>query len=160
MRVNLSNSWPIHQSVPEPKLLRDSYLNIKDGYALQLAVKKGSPIAIITGGNTRAVRKRFEGLGITDIYLNSSNKKLDFANFLKKHDLDPASVLYMGDDLPDYEIMKEVGFPTCPADAVVEIKQLSRYISNLDGGHGCVREIIEQVLRLQNKWMDGDAFHW
>jgi len=150
-----SQIMPMH-----PRGIPMRTINIKDGYALQLAVKKGYPIAIITGGNTRAVRKRFEGLGITDIYLNSSNKKLDFANFLKKHDLDPASVLYMGDDLPDYEIMKEVGFPTCPADAVVEIKQISRYISNLDGGHGCVREIIEQVLRLQNKWMDGDAFHW
>jgi len=135
-------------------------INIKDGYALQLAVKKGYPIAIITGGNTRAVRKRFEGLGITDIYLNSSNKKTDFEDFIKKHELEPATVLYMGDDVPDYEVMKQVGFPTCPADAVVEIKQISKYVSNLEGGHGCVREIIEQVLRLHNKWMDGDAFHW
>lgn len=135
-------------------------INIKDGYALQLAVKKNYPIAIITGGDSEAVRKRFKGLGITDIYLSSFDKKVDFKDFMSKNNLDPSNILYMGDDLPDYEIMKMVGFPTCPADAVTEIKQISRYISYLDGGSGCVRDIIEQVLRLHNKWMDGDAFHW
>lgn len=135
-------------------------INIKDGYAIQLAVKKQYPIAVITGGNSDAVMKRFNGLGVTDVYLNSFDKKKDFADFLSKYELDAPSVLYMGDDLPDYEVMKIVGFPTCPADAVVEIKQLSRYISNLNGGDGCVRDIIEQVLRLHNKWMDGDAFSW
>ena len=135
-------------------------INIKDGYAIQLAVKKQYPIAVITGGNSDAVMKRFHGLGVSDVYLNSSNKKQDFADFLSKYKLDASAVLYMGDDLPDYEVMKIVGFPTCPADAVVEIKQLSRYISNLNGGEGCVRDIIEQVLRLHNKWMDGDAFSW
>ncbi|MDX2444358.1 MAG: HAD-IIIA family hydrolase [Bacteroidales bacterium] len=135
-------------------------INIKDGYALQLAVKKNYPIAIITGGNSEAVRTRFQSLGITDIYLSSFDKKVDFADFRLKYDLDPSSILYMGDDLPDYEIMKLVGFPTCPADAVPEVKQVSRYISHLDGGNGCVRDIIEQVLRLHKKWMDGDAFHW
>jgi 3-deoxy-D-manno-octulosonate 8-phosphate phosphatase (KDO 8-P phosphatase) len=135
-------------------------VNIKDGYALQLAVKKGYPIAIITGGKTDAVKKRFESLGITDIYLGSYIKKENFEDFIYKYDLDPENVLYMGDDLPDYEVMKMVGLPTCPADAVTEIKQISKYISNLNGGEGCVRDIIEQVLRLHNKWMDGDAFHW
>ncbi len=135
-------------------------VNIKDGYALQLAVKKGYPIGIITGGRTPAVRRRFENLGVKDIYMGSSNKKEDFVRFLDKYSLDPANVLYMGDDLPDYEIMKMVGFPTAPADAVTEIKQSARYISWVDGGEGCVRDVIEQVLRLHNKWMDGDAFHW
>lgn len=135
-------------------------INIKDGYAIQLAIKKQYPIAVITGGNSDAVMKRFRGLGVSDVYLNSSNKKKDFADFLSKYEMDASSVLYMGDDLPDYEVMKIVGFPTCPADAVVEIKQLSMYISNLNGGEGCVRDIIEQVLRLHNKWMDGDAFSW
>ena len=135
-------------------------INIKDGYALQLAVKKKYPIAIITGGNSEAVRARFISLGITDIYLSSFDKKVDFENFRSKYELDSSHILYMGDDLPDYEIMKFVGFPTCPADAVTEIKQISRYISHLNGGSGCVRDIIEQVLRLHNKWMDGDAFHW
>jgi 3-deoxy-D-manno-octulosonate 8-phosphate phosphatase (KDO 8-P phosphatase) len=135
-------------------------VNIKDGYALQLAVKKEYPIAIITGGKTDAVKKRFMSLGITDIYLGSYIKKEDFKDFIYKYDLKSENVLYMGDDLPDYEVMKMVGFPTCPADAVTEIKQISKYISNLNGGEGCVRDIIEQVLRLHNKWMDGDAFHW
>lgn len=135
-------------------------INIKDGYALQLAVKKKYPIAIITGGNSLAVKKRFKSLGIKDIYLSSFDKKVDFEDFMAKYDLDASNILFMGDDLPDYEILKKVGFPTCPADAVTEIKQISRYISHLDGGKGCVRDIIEQVLRLHNKWMDGDAFHW
>lgn len=135
-------------------------INIKDGYAIQLAIKKQYPIAVITGGNSDAVLKRFRGLGVSDVYLNSIDKKKDFADFLSKYEMDASSVLYMGDDLPDYEVMKIVGFPTCPADAVVEIKQLSMYISNLNGGEGCVRDIIEQVLRLHNKWMDGDAFSW
>ncbi len=135
-------------------------VNIKDGYALQLAVRKGYPVGIITGGQTDAVRKRFENLGITDIYMGASYKKESFLKFLEKNDLNPAHVLYMGDDLPDFEIMQMVGFPTAPADAVTEIKQEARYISWLDGGMGCVRDVIEQVLRLHNKWMDGDAFHW
>ncbi len=135
-------------------------VNIKDGYALQLASKKGYPIGIITGGRTASVRQRFENLGVKDIYMGSSRKKEDFLRFLEKHNLDPVNVLYMGDDLPDYEIMQMVGFPTAPADAVTEIKQAARYISWYDGGEGCVRDVIEQVLRLHNKWMDGDAFHW
>lgn len=135
-------------------------INIRDGYAIQLAVKKGYLIAIITGGNTNAIRKRFEGLGVKDIYLKSHDKTRDFEDFISKYQLEPSSVLYMGDDLPDYKVMKEVGFPACPADAVVEIKQIAKYISHHNGGEGCVRDIIEQVLRLHNKWMDNDAFHW
>jgi len=135
-------------------------INIKDGYAIQLAVKKGYPIGIISGGKTAAVSQRFENLGVSDIFMGSSNKKEDFLKFLDRHSLDSKHVLYMGDDMPDYEIMQMVGFPTCPADAVVEIKQSARYISWLSGGEGCVRDVIEQVLRLHKKWMDGDAFHW
>lgn len=135
-------------------------INIKDGYALQLAVKKSYPIAIITGGTSSSVRKRFERLGIKDIYLNSSEKKDDLHDFIGKYQISPSAILYMGDDLPDLEPMQLVGFPTCPADAVVEIKQISRYISNYNGGEGCVRDVIEQVLRLHNKWMDTDAYHW
>jgi len=135
-------------------------INIKDGYALQLAIKKGYPIAIITGGNSSAVKKRFLNLGITDIYLNSFDKRKNLIHFVNKQGLEASSVLYMGDDLPDYNPMQFVGFPTCPADAVAEIKQISRYISHLNGGEGCARDIIEQVLRLHRKWMDGDAFNW
>lgn len=135
-------------------------INIKDGYALQLAVKKDYPIGIITGGSTHSIRLRFKNLGIKDVYMGSSNKIEDFKRFLKDHSLNAEEVLYMGDDLPDYEIMSIAGFPTCPADAVTEIKQRAKYISHIPGGEGCVRDIIEQVLRLHNKWMDGDAFRW
>jgi 3-deoxy-D-manno-octulosonate 8-phosphate phosphatase (KDO 8-P phosphatase) len=135
-------------------------INIKDGYALQLAVKKGYPIGIITGGSTFSIRQRFKGLGITDIFMGASNKIKDLERFIHDHRLNISDVLYMGDDLPDFEIMSVVGFPTCPADAVTEIKQKAKYISPFNGGEGCVRDVIEQVLRLHNIWMDGDAFHW
>ncbi len=135
-------------------------INIKDGYALQLAVKKGYPIGIITGGSTHSIRARFKNLGIQDVFMGASHKIEDLYRFLKLHELNAEEVLYMGDDLPDFEIMSAVGFPTCPADAVTEIKQKAKYISHINGGEGCVRDIIEQVLRLHNKWMDGDAFHW
>lgn len=135
-------------------------MNIKDGYATQLAVKKGYPIAIITGGRSRAVKTRFKNLGVTDIYLNSYVKIDAFEDFKHKYSLNAENILYMGDDLPDYEVMKRVGFPTCPSDAAEEIKAISIYISDRNGGYGCVRDIIEQVLKLQNNWMDGDAFSW
>ena len=135
-------------------------INIKDGYAIQFAIKKGYPIAILTGGNSESIRKRYMRLGVTDIYLKSQNKREDLEDFLCKYQLDPSTILYMGDDLPDYEVMTRVGFPTCPANAVVEIKLISKYISNIDGGEGCVRDVIEQVLRLHSKWVDTNSFHW
>jgi len=135
-------------------------INIKDGYAIQFAIKKGYPIAILTGGNSESIRKRYMRLGVTDIYLKSQNKREDLEDFLCKYQLDPSTILYMGDDLPDYEVMTRVGFPTCPANSVVEIKLISKYISNIDGGEGCVRDVIEQVLRLHGKWMDTNSFHW
>ena len=143
---------------PTGDLMRS--MNTKDGYALQYAVKRGYPIAIITGGNTESVALRFRGLGITDIYLASSYKTEDFNDFIFKYDLSPEQVLYMGDDLPDYEVMKKVGVPCCPADAVEEIKSVSHYISPYGGGKGCVRDVIEQVLRLHGRWMDGQSFTW
>jgi 3-deoxy-D-manno-octulosonate 8-phosphate phosphatase (KDO 8-P phosphatase) len=143
---------------PTGELMRS--MNTKDGYALQHAVKRGYPVAIITGGNTESVALRFRGLGITDIYLASSHKVDDFTDFLCKYDLASEEVLYMGDDLPDYELMKKVGVPCCPADAVEEIKSVSQYVSPYDGGKGCVRDVIEQVLRLHGRWMDGQSFSW
>ena len=134
--------------------------NIKDGYVIQLAVKMGFPIAIITGGKTEAIRVRFEGLGINDIYLGSSFKTKNFDAFLKKHNLNAQDVLYMGDDIPDIEVMRIAGVPCCPSDADSEIKQVASYISDKKGGEGCVRDVIEQVLRLHNKWMDTDALTW
>jgi len=135
-------------------------MNTKDGYAIQYAVKRGYPIAIITGGRTESVGERFANLGVQDIYLGASDKIRDFSEFRDKYGLTNEEILFMGDDLPDYEIMKVCGVPCCPADAVEEIKSLSVYISHVKGGDGCVRDIIEQVLRLHGKWMDGEAFSW
>jgi len=143
---------------PSGDLMRS--MNTKDGYALQYAVKRGYPIAIITGGTSESVALRFKGLGITDIYLGSYFKTDNLSDFLFKYDLKLEEVLYMGDDLPDYEVMKQVGVPCCPADAVEEIKSTAHYISPYSGGKGCVRDVIEQVLRLHGRWMDGEAFVW
>ncbi|MDA3780818.1 MAG: HAD-IIIA family hydrolase [Bacteroidales bacterium] len=139
---------------PEGDLIRA--VNIKDGYIVQYAIKKGYPIAIITGGNSEAVRERFKKLGVTDIYLSSNDKLDDFKDFYFKYGLNPDNILYMGDDIPDFELMKNVGVPTCPADAIEEIKAISKYISTYNGGEGCVRDVIEQVLRLQGHWLENN----
>ena len=136
-------------------------VNIKDGYALQLAVKRGLHVAIITGGRTEAVRKRYEGLGIPDVHLGASVKITVYEAFRAKYGLQPDEVLYLGDDIPDYEVLRLVGLPCCPADAAPEIKQVCRYISHRNGGYGCGRDVVEQVLRAQGKWMsDEKAFGW
>ena len=135
-------------------------INLRDGYALQLAIKKGYKISIISGGNSNSFRKRLNLLGIDDVNLNSSNKKSVFEAFLEKENLSTSEVLYMGDDIPDYQVMKLTGVAACPSDADSEIKQISQYISDKEGGAGCVRDVIEQVLRLHGKWMNNDAFVW
>lgn len=126
--------------------------NIKDGYAMQLAVKKGYHMAVITGAKTNAVELRLQGLGIKNIYLNASYKMPLFLDFLAKHNLRPEEVLYVGDDLPDQEIMEKVAIAVAPGDAVQEIKDISNYISPFNGGEGVVRDIIEKVLKVQGKW--------
>jgi 3-deoxy-D-manno-octulosonate 8-phosphate phosphatase (KDO 8-P phosphatase) len=143
---------------PTGELMRS--MNIKDGFAINYIIRKGYPVAIITGGDTESVRVRFEKLGVKDIYMRSRNKIVDFEDFLARRGLKAAEVLYMGDDLPDYEVMKQVGVPVCPADAADEIKGVAMYISDRDGGSGCVRDVIEQVLRVQGKWLEPDAFIW
>jgi 3-deoxy-D-manno-octulosonate 8-phosphate phosphatase (KDO 8-P phosphatase) len=135
-------------------------VNLRDGYALQLAVKKGYHIGVISGSSSKEYRKRLKLLGVTDIYLNSRSKLDHFNTFLDKYKLDKADVLFMGDDIPDFEVMKEAGVPVCPSDADSEIKQVASYISDKKGGEGCVRDVIEQVLRLHDNWMDSDAFTW
>lgn len=136
-------------------------VNIKDGYALQLAVKAGYHVAIITGARTEAVKVRYNGLGITDVYVGASIKRICFDELLSKYNLQPDEVLYMGDDIPDYEVMQLCGLPCAPADAAVEIKAISKYISPRNGGEGCGRDVIEQVMRAQGKWMDkANAFGW
>lgn len=135
--------------------------NIKDGYALQLAVKCGLKVAIITGGRSEAVRARYMGLGITDVFQGVSVKLTCYEDWLVANELKPEEVLYMGDDIPDYEVMSRVGLPACPADADPEIRQISHYISPQCGGMGCVRDVIEQVLKAQGFWMaDKTAFGW
>ena len=135
--------------------------NIKDGYALQLAVKKGLIVAIITGGKTEAIRVRYEGLGLKDVFLGCSIKVKEYNHLMEKYNLCPEEVMYMGDDIPDYEVMSLCGCPVCPADAAPEIKAVSIYISHRNGGYGCGRDVIEQVLKAQGKWMDGnEAFGW
>ncbi len=135
-------------------------MHVKDGYALHLAARKGYRIGIISGGSSASVLNRFTTLGITDVFLGISNKLAVFDKYLIDNDLEPSQVLYMGDDIPDYEVMQKVGIAACPADAAVEIKSISSYISSHKGGEGCVRDVIEQVLKMQGHWLNDDGFHW
>jgi 3-deoxy-D-manno-octulosonate 8-phosphate phosphatase (KDO 8-P phosphatase) len=150
-----SEMIPLHPS-GEPMRM----VNTKDGYALQLAVKQGLCVAIISGGKTDAVRIRYQGLGSKDIYLGSSLKIKDYNDLKAKYNFSDEEILYMGDDIPDLEVMRNCGLPCCPKDAVPEVKDLSLYISNKDGGHGCARDVVEQVLKAQGTWMADEAFGW
>lgn len=127
-------------------------MNIKDGYSLKAAVEAGYKVCVISGGTNEGVRTRLKGLGITDIYLGIHDKMEKFQEFLAMHQISPSTVLYMGDDIPDYEVMKHVGLATCPKDAVPEIQTIAHYISQKKGGKGCVRDVVEQVLKVQGKW--------
>ena len=145
--------------MPDGEQVRN--MNIKDGYALQLAVKKGYKIAIISGGKSEMVRKRLNGLGIFDVYLAASSKIETYKEFIELYKLNAEEILYMGDDIPDYEVMQVIGVPTCPSDAATEIKEICIYVSDKKGGKGCVRDVIEQVMRVQGKWFDTtDGFIW
>jgi YrbI family 3-deoxy-D-manno-octulosonate 8-phosphate phosphatase len=136
-------------------------VHIKDGYALQLAVKKGFEVGIITGGSTESVRIRYQRLGIRHIYLHSHIKSNDYEDFLLTTGLQDENILYCGDDLPDYPVMTRVGLPVAPADAAPEIKQIAKYISPLPGGDGIARDIIEQTLKIHGLWTpDATAFGW
>lgn len=133
--------------------------NVKDGFALQLAARLGYNIAIITGGYSVSIEKRMEMLGIKDVFVRSASKVEVLQKYMETKNLKPEEIIYMGDDLPDYPVMKMVGLPVCPADAVPEIKYISLYISHLGGGKGAVRDIIEQVLKAQDKWMKDFTFY-
>lgn len=144
---------------PEGEPLR--MVSTKDGYALQLAVKKGLKIAIITGGNTQSVRVRFESLGIKDIHLSAANKLPVLKEWMQANELLPDEVAYMGDDIPDLQCMRHVGLPCAPHDAVWEVKATAQYISRFSGGYGCVRDLLEQILKAKGQWLsDADAFGW
>ena len=140
-------------------------VNIKDGYALQLSVKKGLKIAIITGGNTRAVEVRFNGLGITDIYQKAADKLPVLKKWMEQNGLEPEEVAYMGDDIPDLTCMRHVGLPCCPHDAAWEVRMSARYISPFNGGYGAARDLLEQILKVHGHWLPSHdapahAFGW
>lgn len=135
-------------------------MNSKDSYALQYAAKIGYRIFIITGGDSKEVKKRLLGLGITEVVLSANNKVAVFDQLAQQYSIDSQKVVYMGDDIPDLELMKKVLLPSCPQDSAVEIKQIVRYVSPFFGGKGCVRDIIEQTLRVQGKWMLPEAHEW
>lgn len=134
----------------EGHLLRS--VNIKDGYAIQLAVKKGYNLWIISGGTSAAMQTRFNNLGMTEAHIRVQDKKALLHELIAKYNTPIESILYMGDDMPDYTVMQMCGLPTCPADACTEIKGISKYISPLNGGMGCVRDVIEKVLKLNGDW--------
>lgn len=128
-------------------------MDTKDGFAIKYALNKGFKIAIISGGKDKGLKIRLQDLGIKNIFLGFTDKERPFNDFIKNEDIKPNDILYMGDDIPDIKIMKKVLLATCPNDAVIDVKEISDYVSPLNGGQGCVREIIEQVLRVQNKWI-------
>ena len=136
-------------------------VNIKDGYAIQLAMKMGLRIAIISGCKIEAVRTRYEGLGMEDIYLGAAVKIKTYEEFKKKYGYADDEVMFMGDDIPDMEVLRRVGCPVCPHDACPEVRAVCCYVSQYDGGRGCGRDVIEQTLRAQDKWLkDEKAFGW
>jgi 3-deoxy-D-manno-octulosonate 8-phosphate phosphatase (KDO 8-P phosphatase) len=134
--------------------------NIKDGYALQLAVKCGYNVCAISGSRSKTAIYRLNSLGITDVYLGAHIKVDKFKIYLEEKHLIATNVLYMGDDIPDLDVMRLAGLPVCPADAVEEIKAVSSYISPCNGGRGAARDVIEKVLKIQDKWMSEEAYSW
>lgn len=136
---------------PTGEMLR--VMNIRDGFAMKAAVESGYHVCIISGGSNEGVRIRLRNLGITDIHLACPDKVETFKEYTDIYNIKPEQVLYMGDDIPDYHVMKLVGLPTCPLDSSPEIKEISSYVSHKNGGRGAVRDVIEQVMRVQGKWM-------
>jgi len=136
----------------EGEMLRT--MNIRDGYAMKAAIESGYNVCIISGGSNEGVRIRLRNLGVTDVHLGTPDKVATFASYTESKNIKPENVLYMGDDIPDFHVMKLVGLPTCPQDAVPEIKNICRYISHVKGGRGSVRDVIEQVMKVQGKWME------
>jgi len=140
-------------------------MNVKDGYALQLAVKKGYHVGIISGGSSKEAYNRLKGLGIQDIHLSAFDKLDTLKEIVHTYNLSYDEILYMGDDIPDYEVLSQVGVPCAPANAAEEIKQVANYVSPYAGGEGCVRDVIEKVMKLQNKWFEpssstSESFKW
>ncbi|MFA6923332.1 MAG: HAD hydrolase family protein [Bacteroidales bacterium] len=145
-------------TLPDGEQIRT--MNAKDGYAIQLAVKNEYNVCIISGAKADSIKKRFERIGVKDIFMGTGNKCEVLDKYMKNKNLERRNILYMGDDIPDYKAMQMAGLPACPSDAANEIKLISLYISEVKGGDGCVRDIIEQVLKIQGKWMNDNAFCW
>jgi 3-deoxy-D-manno-octulosonate 8-phosphate phosphatase (KDO 8-P phosphatase) len=133
--------------------LQARQMSIKDGLGLQMALKNGFHVVVVSGGNSKPVEERLNKLGVKDVYMNMGDKKKFLGSYIADHGMKWEELLFMADDLPDLEIIKTVGVSTCPADAVQEIKEVCKYISPLKGGYGCVRDIIEKVLKVQDKWI-------
>jgi len=134
--------------------------NIKDGYAIQLAVKCGYNVCAISGSRSKIAIHRLNSLGVKDVYIGAHTKSENFRLYLESKHVLPASVLFMGDDIPDLDVMKMAGLAVCPADAAEEIKAISAYVSPNKGGRGAVRDVIEKVLKVQGKWMSEEAYSW
>ena len=128
-------------------------MDTKDGYALKCALVQGYKVCIISGGTNEGVRNRLKALGVYDIYLGAHHKQEPFQDLMDSYDLKPEEILYMGDDVPDIVVMEQVAVAACPQDAVSDVKEIANYVSHKKGGEGCVREIIEQTLRVQGKWL-------
>lgn len=139
----------VHVS-PTGEMLRD--MHIRDGFAMKAALESGYNICIISGGSNEGIRMRLRNLGITDIHLGSPDKVATFTEYIELYGIKAENVLYMGDDIPDFHVMQLVGLPTCPQDSAPEIKAISHYISHIKGGKGAVRDVIEQVMKVQGKW--------
>lgn len=135
---------------PDGEMVRQA--NVRDGFALRHASRSGLPIVIITGGTSEAVRSRFEFLGIDDVYIGVYNKEEILEGWMKEKNLSYQDLLYMGDDIPDLGVMQKVFLPCCPADAAPEIRNIAKYCSPVRGGEGCVRDILEHILKAQDKW--------
>jgi len=134
--------------------------NVKDGYSLQLATKLGYNVAVISGAVCPSTIVRMNSLGVTDVFTGIPNKVLKLNEYMKEKGLKSEEIVFMGDDIPDLNVMKQVGLPACPADAVPEVKEISKFISEKRGGKGAVRDLIEQTLKVQGKWMTAEAYSW
>ena len=134
--------------------------SVKDGYALQLATKLGYNVAVISGAVCPSTIVRMNSLGVTDVFTGIPNKVLKLNEYIQEKGLNPEEIVFMGDDIPDLQVMKAVGLPACPADAVPEVKEISKFISEKAGGKGAVRDLIEQTLKIQGKWMTAEAYSW
>lgn len=134
--------------------------NVKDGYALQLAGKLGFHLAVISGAVVTNITKRLNMLGVMDVFTGVPDKVVKLEEYMEQYGLKPEQIVYVGDDIPDLPVMRKVGVAACPADAAPEIRQICHFISERPGGHGCVRDIIEQTLKAQGKWMTAEAYSW